>query len=454
VLSALCGILSAASVSVNATLLGVAARSPRSYRGGVADTVPPLPRGRVGARPPEPILHVDMDAFYASVEVRRRPELAGRVVLVGGTGGRGVVASASYEGRAFGITSAMPMTRALRLCPEAVVIAPDFAAYQAVSVRLRELFERVTPLVEPLSLDEAFLDVGGSVRLFGEPVAIGRLLRRWVREELQLPASVGVAPNKFLAKLCSGKAKPDGVLHLRAEEVRDFLAPLGVRDLWGVGQQTAQKLARFGIRTVAELAQTPAATLSRLLGPAAAEQLAQLSRGEDARPVTPHVAAKGMSTEETFERDVDDPEVLKRELLRLSDKVARRLRAGGFAARTVTLKLRYANFQTITRSQTLEAPTDETTTLHHISAGMVDALRLQRVRVRLIGLGVSGLVPVDASRQLDLLGDDRWKRIDRASDAARERFGGASITRGALLDLDEAPLAPNSKPPSEEWCKR
>src|SRR5680860_815769 len=186
----------------------------------------------------------------------------------------------------------------------------------------------------------------------------------------------------------------------------------------------------------------------------AAGQLCQLSRGEDARPVTPHVAAKGMSTEETFERDVDDPEVLKRELLRLSDKVARRLRAGGFAARTVTLKLRYANFQTITRSQTLEAPTDETTTLHHISAGMVDALRLQRVRVRLIGLGVSGLVPVDASRQLDLLGDDRWKRIDRASDAARERFGGASITRGALLDLDEAPLAPNSKPPSEEWCKR
>ena len=378
-----------------------------------------------------------MDAFYASVEVRRRPELAGRPVLVGGTGGRGVVASASYEARALGVTSAMPMARALRLCPDAAVIAPDFAAYQAVSAELGRLFRRVTPLVEPLSLDEAFLDVAGSTRLFGEPVAVGHLLRRWVRQELRLPISVGVAGNKLLAKLCSGKAKPDGLLHLRTEEVGDFLAPLPVADLWGVGEQTAAKLARFGIRTVAELAATPQPTLSRLLGPAAGAHLAQVARGEDPRPVVSHSSAKSMSAEETIERDVDDPERLKRTLLRLSDTVARRLRAGGVAGRTVTLKLRYADFRTITRSRTLPGPTDETTALHGVAADLVDGLRLQRVRVRLIGLGVSGLAPVDAAGQLDLLGDDRWQRIDRASDAARERFGDGSLTRGALLDLDE-----------------
>src|SRR5690606_39538798 len=202
-------------------------------------------------RPPEPILHVDMDAFYASVEVRDDPALAGKPVLVGGAGGRGVVASASYEARAFGVTSAMPMARALRLCPDAVVVSPDFTRYEAVSRELRQILLSVTPLVEPLSVDEAFLDVGGSVRLFGPPPQIAATLRQRIREELGLPASVGVAPNKFLAKLCSGKAKPDGLLHLRREDVEDFLAPLPVGDLWGVGAKTAERLERYGIRTVA-----------------------------------------------------------------------------------------------------------------------------------------------------------------------------------------------------------
>ena len=387
-------------------------------------------------RPSEPILHLDMDAFYASVEMRRDPELAGRPVLVGGAGGRGVVASASYEARAFGIHSAMPMARALRLCPQAVVVSSDFAAYSKVSGQLREIFLSVTPLVEPLSLDEAFLDVAGSVRLFGPPEQIAADLRRRIRTELHLPSSVGVAPNKFLAKLCSGKAKPDGLLHLRAGEVTDFLRPLGVRDLWGVGEQTAARLERFGVRTVGDIEQLPGPTLARIVGQAVAAHLATLARGADNRPVIPYEAAKGMSAEETFERDVDDPAVLRRELLRLAEKVARRLRRGNVAARTVVLKLRYANFQTITRSRTLPLPTDEATQLHREAAEMLDALRLERVRVRLIGLGTSNLVPADASRQLGLMEDDRWGVLERAADVARTRFGEEAVTRGALLDDD------------------
>ncbi len=377
-----------------------------------------------------------MDAFYASVEVLADPSLAGRPVLVGGQGGRGVVASASYEARAMGVGSAMPMARALRLCPDAVVVSPDFGRYQQVSAQLNEIFLSVTPLVEPLSLDEAFLDVGGSVRLFGSPAALGAALRRRIREELGLPASVGVAPNKFLAKLCSTKAKPDGLLHLPAADVADFLRPLGVRDLWGVGEQTAARLERFGVRTVGEVADLPPATLARLVGQVSAKQLGHLARGADDRPVVPLEAAKGMSAEETFDRDVDDPAVLRRELLRLAEKVARRLRRGQVAARTITLKLRYANFVTITRSKTLAVPTDQATELHHEVSAMLDALRLQRVRVRLVGLGTANLVPQSASRQLGLLDDDRWALLDSAADDARSRFGEAAVTRGALLDDD------------------
>jgi DNA polymerase-4 len=401
------------------------------------------------ARPSEPILHVDMDAFYASVEVRRDPQLAGRPVLVGGAGGRGVVASASYEARAFGITSAMPMARALRLCPHAVVVSPDFAAYAEASERIREIFLSYTPLVEPLALDEAFLDIGGSVRLFGPPPAIGESIRARIRDELSLPASVGVAPNKFLAKLGSQKAKPDGLLHVRAGEVDGFLAPLSVRDLWGVGEATSARLERFGVRTVADLRALPGATLRRLLGPAAAGALSQLARGEDLRSVIPWEAARGMSAEETFERDIDDPMALRRELLRLSERVARRLRRGGVAGRTVTLKLRYASFQTITRSRTLHTPTDQATVLHAEVGALLDALRLERVRVRLVGVGVTNLVPTGAARQLMLDDDDRWGRLERAADVARGRFGDEAITRGALLD--DAPAGTSAGPVPEQW---
>ena len=384
--------------------------------------------------PPEPILHVDMDAFYASVEVRKDPRLAGQPVLVGGLGGRGVVASASYEARRYGVRSATPMSQALRLCPHAVVRPPDFDAYRQISGQLIDLFRERTPLVEPLSLDEAFLDVSGATRLLGEPRRIAEDLRADIAERLGLPASVGIGPNKFLAKLCSGKAKPDGLLHVRADEVVEFLAPLDVRDLWGVGEQTAAKLERYGVRIVSDLRTTPEATLTRIVGPAAAHHLVRLAVGDDRRPVIAYEAAKGMSAEETFDRDVDDPAVLRRELLRLAEKVARRLRRGEVAARTATLKLRYANFSTITRSRTLSVPTDEATVLHREVCAALDALRLERVRVRLVGLGTSNLVPAGSARQLGLLDDDRWGRLERAADEARSRFGGEAVTRGALLD--------------------
>ena len=413
-------------------------------------------------RPPEPILHVDMDAFFAAVEVRRRPELAGRPVLVGGRGGRGVVASASYEARVYGIHSAMPMAQALRRCPDAVVVSPDFAAYAAASEQLRGVLLDATPLVEPLSLDEAFLDVSGAGRLLGGPVDIAHHIRDRIRTELDLVASVGVAPNKLLAKMCSGRAKPDGLLHLKVADVAAFLAPLHVGELWGVGQATATRLERFGIRTLGELAATPVPTVARLLGQQGrrgrqdkapgdqlARQLVTLAAGHDTRRVVPYEAAKGMSAEETFSRDVDDLDVLRRELLRLAEKVARRLRRGGVAARTVTLKLRYANFQTITRSRTLPLPSDEATRLHAEVTALLDALRLERVRVRLVGLGTSNLVPVDASRQLDLYHDDRWGRLERAADHARTRFGDAAVTRGALLD--DGPRGPNVAPVREQF---
>lgn len=413
-------------------------------------------------RPPEPILHLDMDAFYAAVEVLDDPALAGQPVLVGGTGARGVVASASYEARAHGVTSAMPMARARRLCPTPVVLPPRFDRYREVSAALLDLLREATPAVEPLSLDEAFLDVGGARRLLGEPAAIARWLRGRIADELALPASVGVAPNKHLAKLASQRAKPGradehsrrwlvepGLVHLPAADAAAFLAPLPVGALWGVGEAGAERLSRFGIRTVADIAATDRGVLTRVVGRAAAEQLAELAAGRDPRVVTPYEPAKGLSAEETFEHDVTDPAVLRRELLRLAETVARRLRAGGLAARTVTLKLRDADFATLTRSRTLAVPGDQAAVLHREVTAALDALRLQRVRVRLVGVGATNLVPTEAARQLDLLDDDRWGRLEEAADAAAERFGEGAVTRGALLD--EAPTSDDDAPTREDW---
>lgn len=413
-------------------------------------------------RPPEPILHLDMDAFYAAVEVLDQPDLAGQPVLVGGTGSRGVVASASYEARAYGVSSAMPMARARRLCPQPVVLPPRFDRYRETSAALLDLLRDATPEVEPLSLDEAFLDVGGARRLLGEPVDVARWLQQRIRDELALPASVGVAPNKHLAKLASQRAKlgraeehsarwvlEPGLLHVPIADVDAFLAPLPVGALWGVGNKTAEHLARFGIRTVAELAATDPGVLTRIVGSTAAEQLGELAAGRDERAVTPYEPAKGLSAEETFDHDVDDVDMVRREVLRLSETVARRLRAGGLAARTVTLKLRDASFATLTRSRTLATPSDQAAILHREATAALDALRLQRVRIRLVGVGATNLVPTEAARQLDLFDDDRWSRLEQAADAATERFGGHAVTRADLLDTP--PTSGDDAATSDDW---
>jgi DNA polymerase-4 len=385
--------------------------------------------------PAEPILHVDMDAFYASVEARDDATLAGRPLAVGGAGPRGVVMSASYEARAFGVRSAMPSVRARRLCPDLLFVPPDFDRYQDESEHLMAIFGSFTPLVEPLSLDEAFLDVTGAARLFGEPVRIAHRIRERVRAERSLSCSVGVAPNKFLAKLASARAKPDGVLVVPAGGVRAFLDPLPVTDLWGVGEQTATALHRLGVRTVADLLALPPGVLERALGPGPAEHLRALGRGVDDRRVVPHEPAKQVSAEETFERDLDDAADINRELLRLAERVAGRLRAGRIAGRTVTIKVRFANFRTLTRSRTLAEPADSAQRLADVAKDLYERMRLVRPRIRLLGVAASGLSTQAPSEQLRL-GErpDRWRHADRAMDTLRRRFGGDAVDRAALAD--------------------
>ncbi|CAN5911346.1 DNA polymerase IV [soil metagenome] len=400
--------------------------------------------------PQEPILHVDMDAFYAAVEARDDPRLAGRPILVGGTGGRGVVASASYEARTFGIASAMPMAQAVRRCPSAVVVEPRFEVYRAVSARLHTIFRGVTPLVEPLALDEAFLDVGGSVRLLGPPVVIAEGLRAQIAEELGLPASVGVAPNKFLAKLCSRKAKPDGVLHLPVAQVTAFLAGLHVGELWGVGQRTAERLADVGIRTVGDLRTIDTATLARIVGTAAAHKLHALSRGEDDRGVHADVEAKGLSAEQTFSTDLVDPEPVQRALLALSDRVARRLRRAGVRARTISVKVRDGGFTTRTRSRTLAVATGDAAEVYAVVTELLASAWAAPTPVRLLGVGAAQLVDIDDGVQLDLFVPSRWEDVERVADQVREQFGDTAMTRGALLDADR----PVNRAPSQEDLSR
>jgi DNA polymerase IV len=395
----------------------------------------------------EPILHVDMDAFYASVEQRDDPELRGRPVVVGGAGDRGVVAAASYEARRFGIGSAMPMVQARRRCPDLVIVRGRFDVYRDVSTQVMAILRDVTPHVEPLSLDEAFLDVSGAVRLFGSPVEIGERIRAQVRERLELPCSVGVGPTKSVAKLLSGRAKPDGLLHWPADEVVERLAPLPVSALWGAGPKTVERLTAYGFTRIGQVAEADRRTVQRVVGDAMGAQLHRLARGDDPRSVTTHEPARSISAEVTFDTDVDDADELRRHLLRLAEKVARRLRRAEVAGRTVTIKVRFASFETVTRSSTLAAPTDRTHDVVRTSRQLLADLRLERVRVRLLGVGVSNLGDGDAARQLalevpDEPDDGRWEDLDRVADAVAERFGDVGVSYAALLD-DELPDAPN-----------
>jgi len=379
------------------------------------------------------VLHVDMDAFFASVELIDRPELRGRPVIVGGDT-RAVVLSATYEARRAGVHSAMPMARARRLCPQAVVIAPDHGRYAEVSRGVMEIFCSVTPLVEPLSLDEAFLDVAGAVRRLGPAVTIGQLLRDRVADEQGITCSVGVATTKFVAKLASGRAKPDGMLVVPRNDTVTFLHRLPVGALWGVGERTEESLLRFGLRTVADLAHTPVDTLRRALGEPGA-QLHDLAWGRDPRPVVPRQVEKSVGAEETFPRDVDDPQVVLRELLRLSERVAARLRATGAVGRTVVIKVRFADFTTITRSRTLRQPTDVGRDVYGTARHAFAALGLDRARLRLVGVRVEGLTAAATNhRQLAL--DERpqgWREAEQAVDRASARFGAGAVRPAALV---------------------
>jgi DNA polymerase IV len=395
-----------------------------------------------------PILHVDMDAFYASVELRDRPELAGQPVIVGATASRGVVLSATYEARAFGVHSAMPVTRARRLCPQAIFIPPRHGSYAAVSREVMEVFRSVTPEVEPLALDEAFLDVSGAIRRLGRPAQIGELIRATIAEQQGITCSVGVASCKFVAKLASARCKPDGLLVVPADGVLDFLHPLPVAALWGVGEQTGQVLARLGLRTVGDIAQIPVASLQRELGQAAGAHLAALAWGRDERPVVSRTPEKSIGAEETFPSDVDDPEVIRRELLRLSGRTARGLRAADALARTVVIKLRLANFTTITRSRTLPEPTDVAQIIYTTACALYSASGLDsRARLRLVGVRANGLVPASRAATQLAFGQREagWRDAEQALDRISGRFGADSV-RPAALVTGQPPGTPPRQP--------
>ena len=385
------------------------------------------------------ILHVDMDAFYASVEIRDRPELAAAPVIVAGAGPRSVVLSATYPARTFGVRSAMPVARARRLCPHAIFIPPRHGHYAAVSREVMAIFRAVTPEVEPLALDEAFLDVSGALRRLGSPARIGQLIRAQVSEQQGITCSVGVATTKFVAKLASVHCKPDGLLVIPADQVLEFLHPLPVAALWGVGAQTGQVLARLGLRTVADIAHAPQAALERDLGRAVAAHLTALASGRDDRRVLPGAPEKSIGAEETFPRDVIDPEVIRRELLRLSGRTARGLRASGCAARTVVVKLRLASFKTITRSRTLADPTDVAQQIYLTACALYSASGLgPQARLRLVGVRATGLVPAAGAATQLALGESPapWREAERAVDRIAGRFGADTVRPAALVDAD------------------
>jgi len=387
-----------------------------------------------------------MDAFYASVEIRDRPEIARQPVVVAYTGGRGVVLSANYVARGFGVRSAMPAGRAQRLCPHAIFVMPRHDVYAAVSREVMAIFRSVTPHVEPLSLDEAFLDVAGAVRRLGPPAVIGALIRRQVSEQLGITCSVGVATTKFVAKLASVHCKPDGLLVVPADGVLGFLHPLPVSALWGVGERTGTVLARLGLRTVADLANAPVATLERELGKATAAHLAALAWGRDDRQVESSVREKSIGAEETFAIDVADPDLIRRELLRLAGRTARGLRSAGAVARTISVKLRRADFTTITRSRTLAEPTDVAQRIYLTAGELYAASGYLGVALRLVGVRAAGLVPAaEAGTQL-VLGErpDTWREAETALDKITSRFGAGAVTPAALVRPGATPGRPGS----------
>ena len=383
------------------------------------------------------VLHVDMDAFFASVELRRRPELRGRPMMVAGDSGRGVVLSATYEARTSGVRSAMPTGRAKALCPGIVVIPPDMASYHQASLDVMSIFADVTPLVEQLSVDEAFLDVSGARRLAGRPGRIATQLRARISDELGLTATVGGAATKFVAKLASGLAKPDGLLLVPPADVLALLHPLPARALWGVGPKTAQTLESLGLTTVGEIAAMDRDALIRHLGRATGAKLHDLANGLDDRSVETGSVEQSIGAETTFAVDTAEASFLHRQLLALAERTARRARESGMCGRTVALKVRFEDFSTVNRSVTLPTPTDLSGVIHTTAVGLLDKLGAGR-RVRLLGVRLEQLVPADqVSEQLEL-GQNRerpgWREAEGALDQVSARFGTRAVRRASLFD--------------------
>ncbi|XXF75929.1 DNA polymerase IV [Myxococcaceae bacterium GXIMD 01537] len=397
------------------------------------------------------IIHVDMDAFYASVEQRDHPELRGKPVIVGGSVQRGVVTAASYEVRPFGVRSAMPMARAVKLAPHAIVVRPRFSAYAAASEQVFAIFERYTPLIEPLSLDEAFLDVTASVGLFGAPADIARRIRKEIAAELGLAASAGIAGVKFVAKIASDTAKPNGQREVRPEETVAFLAGLPVSRLWGVGPKTEEELARAGLKTIGDVAARDVAWLEKRLG-SGGRHLWELANGLDSREVVPDRAAKSVGAEDTFEEDLTGLESLQPHVHAQALRVARRLRRAGVKGRVVQLKLKFADFTLITRRTTLPSPTDDGQTLYRVALELLRGAHDERP-VRLTGVSVQSLGEEEPQLGLFPAAPPRSAKLNAALDLIAERFGTKAITTADIAstqgeDADEEWRSDRPRPKS------
>lgn len=393
------------------------------------------------------MLHVDMDAFFVSVELLDRPELKGLPVAAAHDTTRSVVSSASYEARRFGVRSAMPIARAKQLCPQLVLVTPVYEKYRRASREVMTIFREFTPLVEPLSIDEAFLDVAGSVGIFGEPLEIARQIKQRVLERTGLPVSVGLAATKFVAKLASQGAKPDGILEIPPARTLEFLHPLPISAMWGVGAATERALKARAIHTVGDLAREPIDSLRAVVGNASAVRLHELANGRDTRDVVTTRIEKSIGHEETFATDVSDPELLGRELLRLATRTSERLRDAGLEARTVAIKVRWDTFETVTRSRTLQEPTNATQRVYRTARELFDALspggRPARP-VRLIGVRAEQLVGAGSEGQALWDDDEQWRAVDSAVDEVRERFGAAGLTSARLLGGRDEVVDPRS----------
>lgn len=384
----------------------------------------------------EPILHVDMDSFFVEVERLNRDDLRDRPVAVGGTGNRGVIASASYEARRSGVRSAQPTSVARRLCPELVVVSPSHGKYGELSGRVFEVFNSFTPKVEGLSLDEAFLDVSGLRHHYGSPVEVGQEIRAKIRSDIGLPSSVGVASTKFVAKLASKAAKPDGLRHIDSVGQQEFLHALPVEELWGVGPATLAGLQRLGIATVGDLAGLPEATICAALGPSQGVHLHLLANGFDDRSVEPASETKQISVEETYSHDLEGRNLVESALLAHAQRLAMRLRQASAKPRTISLKVRYDDFTTVTRSRTRSEGIDTSRDIFQIARELLADVPAERP-VRLLGLAGSSFDSDTGSTQLLLGEDDSWSRVSKVVGDVEDRFGPASVEPARLLDWQE-----------------